>query len=856
MKNILAICCVMLVAIAQAQIISYPSLQSFEDPFVAGYNVNFLPNWWGNYVAADTMGQYTGFAHTGTQSLFMIPQGEEFKIMAQARLDLKNVYNTYVDFWVATRKRGLPEDEKRIKLNVAISINGGVSFPYVIGVGTEEGFVNADTEFQKFTVVFPPATNNQSNVVLRFISKTGGGPHLQGILLIDDVSIAQAESDIFPPYLMGTEPTIDVLNMIKVPFSEPISAASLKLENLKFTWPVDEHTSSVVGEGPLPTVKQITQSADGYSIMLSISPALSVGETYNLEMYNLTDLNGNVAPLLSMDGLVYNVPLPGSLVFSEILFNDPSEVNPKEKLQYIELYNPTSEVVPLGGLRIKGAIASHNLPNVKLKPGEYWVTTRNADAYYATFGKSAWEWKGSWIQYNSHTEGGEGEEAEVGDESEEGEWQSLYIETTNRHGGKLVDSIAFNFKDPRWSVLSKAGYSIEVCNYLSDKLNPANWSLSNDNRLQYNYNVNGTQYKIFATPGAGCYTSNVPVAYCTYSQGFYSSENGYICSSDELKLTSYDVMHNALPIQRQQLFGLNTTNRYFLLKGTDISSGAIYNMLPGGKTPAPIKYTGGATYSMPGTWSAVPLNKLTGKIENVLLSQTISLYFNMSLTIGSYSLANFTLKPVILTAKSADCGNSIAVPEQYEYVKISQKVIDYLAANYADGAKVVNLYKLANRILGGDPALVSFASTGKPTYKLFSASEVASAVELINTIFEECRIYIPDNRLLTVATLRSSEAETYLSDELDNEYVQSVQIYPNPFAGQTSIRIASPVDTYATLQIFTVEGVELARLFEGELAANEPQNITFTPVLSQSGLYVYRFTTGSFVKTGKIQVVK
>ncbi len=844
MKNILTVFCLLLAGVTQAQLNTYPALQSFEEPFVTGYNVNFLPAWWGNYMVADTMGQYSGFAKSGSYSLYMIPEGEEFKTIVQVKLDLTNAYNSYVEFWVAGRKRGTAEDEKRVKLNVAISLNGGLTFPYVKGFGPHEGFINADTEFQKFTFVFPPATNNQRNVVLRFISKSGGGPHKPGMLLLDDISIAQSPQDIFPPYIMGDELSITALDFLKIPFSEPVSDAALDTKNYQFLFPEDEHSSSATGEGPLPKVIGVTRSADGYSVTLKLSPALSVGESYDLEMKNLSDLNGNTAPLLSIDGIVYNVPAPGSLVFSEILFNDPSSVNPKQKLQYVEIYNPTSEVVPLGGLRVKGAIAAHDLPNVKLKPGEYWVMTRNAASYYATFGKSAWEWKGSWIEYESH----EGEPATA---------QSLYIQSTNRHGGKLVDSIGFNFSDPRWSDLNKPGYSIEICNPYSDKLNPSSWSLSNNNRLPYTYSINGNQYEVYATPAEGCYLSpKEMVSYCTYSQGFYSSENGFICSPDELKFTSFDIMRSALPTHRQQIFGLNTTNRYFLLTGTDIYSGAIFKMLPGGKAPAPLKYAGGSTYSIPGTWNAVPLNKVTGKIENVLLSQTIALYFNMSLEIGSYSLANFMLKPVIITAKSADCGSLIVEPPQYEYVMISQKVIEYLVSNYADGAKVVNLYKLANRILGGDPALVSFSSAGKPTYKLFSASEVATAVELINTIFEECRIYIPDNRLLSVARQRTSEAETYLSDELDNEYVQSVQIFPNPFVSQTSIRISSPVDTYATLQIFTVEGLELARLFDGKLSANEPQDILFTPASSQSGLFVYRFTTGAFVKTGKIQVVK
>jgi hypothetical protein len=849
MKILLTLAAFLFAGSMQAQVNTYPYLQSFETPFEDGKNIYFIPNWWGNYVALDTMGQYDAFAHSGSHSLYMLPEGEEFKTMAQVKLDLTHATNSYAEFWVASRRNGSPEDQKRVKLNVAISIDGGVTFPYVLGFGPHEGFQNADTEFEKFTFVFPPSTNNQPNVVLRFIGKSGGGPHLPGMLLIDDVAIAQAATDTFPPYIMGAELSISVVNSLKIPFSEPLLQESASMpEHYKFTWPVEEDGTPIIGDGPLPMVSNIALSSNGYEVTLTLDPPLSVGETYALEMYDLADLNGNVAELLLVDGIVYNVPPPGSLVFSEVLFADPSGTYPKGKLQYVELYNPTTDIVPLGGLRIKGSIAAHDLPNIKLNPGEYWVATRNAESYYATFGKAAWEWKGSWIEY----------EAEEGESLEP---QTLYIQTTNRHSGVLVDSIGFDFSDPTWSALNKPGYSIEVCNNLSDNLDPANWSLANDNRDPYLYLAEGQQYNIFATPGTGCLLAEQAEYYCTYGQGFYGNVGGSICSIDGSGSTPLQTMQSVLPVGQQKIFGLVATNRYFILKGTDIANGYIFNMLPAGKAPAPLKSVGASTYSSLSSWGAVPLskNKSTyGKIENNLLGQAITLYFNLMLNESSsrnFSLATFELEPVIVTAKSSDCGSSAIEPLQNQYVTIPQKLIDYLNNNYASGATVGNLFELANRLLGGDPVLVQFNQYGKPSYLGITASEVSDAVEAINTIFNECRVFVPGKNMLGTAALRTSsinaeeESEEYFFDE-------AVHIYPNPFADQTTIEFTVPVDTYVVLQVYTLTGTKVETLFEGEVKANEVQRVNFAPPGNPSGFYLYRLSTGRVVKVGKILSVK
>ncbi|MCU0358221.1 MAG: hypothetical protein MUE95_11640 [Cyclobacteriaceae bacterium] len=59
MRTLLLLACALLSGGLYAQINSFPYSQSFESAFTTGHRTEFLPNWWGNYVVTDTMGQYT-----------------------------------------------------------------------------------------------------------------------------------------------------------------------------------------------------------------------------------------------------------------------------------------------------------------------------------------------------------------------------------------------------------------------------------------------------------------------------------------------------------------------------------------------------------------------------------------------------------------------------------------------------------------------------------------------------------------------------------------------------------------------------------------------------------------------------
>jgi hypothetical protein len=87
-------------------------------------------------------------------------------------------------------------------------------------------------------------------------------------------------------------------------------------------------------------------------------------------------------------------------------------------------------------------------------------------------------------------------------------------------------------------------------------------------------------------------------------------------------------------------------------------------------------------------------------------------------------------------------------------------------------------------------------------------------------------------------------------------YNVTVTTFPNPFTDKVELEFTSEVSTWAVLQVYTLNGVMIETLFEGQLQANEPKRSTFIPSGIPAGFYVYRLSTGTIVKHGKMLLTK
>jgi hypothetical protein len=100
-----------------------------------------------------------------------------------------------------------------------------------------------------------------------------------------------------------------------------------------------------------------------------------------------------------------------------------------------------------------------------------------------------------------------------------------------------------------------------------------------------------------------------------------------------------------------------------------------------------------------------------------------------------------------------------------------------------------------------------------------------------------------------------------------NEYVTSVnkvemkknfdlgQNYPNPFNPTTMIRYQLPVSSLVSLRVYNLLGQEVATLFEG-IGPPGTYEATFDGSKLAGGVYLYRLTTGDFMETKKLILVR
>jgi hypothetical protein len=283
---------------------------------------------------------------------------------------------------------------------------------------------------------------------------------------------------------------------------------------------------------------------------------------------------------------------------------------------------------------------------------------------------------------------------------------------------------------------------------------------------------------------------------CTYSQGFYGNATGTACYNNSgTTVSSYQLMLNAFGNTTSKVFGSISNRRFFTLYKTDISSKNIYKMLPGtGNSQAiavdNISPYDGAYYSDPSTWYLVPVQSAgsqKGRISNLLLSQTITLWFNLQTgsTLGAISLNMDTL----VTTGQTSCGSGILYGSPAKY-GLPHNVVTYLNGGNGYSADVRGLFQLANDVLGGITTNIS-------------ASEVQTAVAVINNAFDGCRVLtgmIPYAQPLVQATVVKENKIAAQTGQL------LVNAYPNPYYKDFSLDIVSPLTGMATIEFFTSSG--------------------------------------------------
>ena len=326
---------------------------------------------------------------------------------------------------------------------------------------------------------------------------------------------------------------------------------------------------------------------------------------------------------------------------------------------------------------------------------------------------------------------------------------------------------------------------------------------------------------------------------CTERQGFYGVPHAMGCYNNTSIASNTQIMLNAFGTDASVVFGNVANRRFFTLFKTDITNNNIIKMLPGAHPGKPIAIDNvlpydGAYYDDPSTWSLVPIQPTgtsKGTINNLLLAQAITLWFNLrtSSTLGTISLAEDTL----ITSAQTSCGSNIATGTPSKF-GILHSIILYLNGGNGYTNDVNGLFQLANDVLGAANTSVT-------------ASSVQQAVTSINLAFEGCRILVGT----IPAAITQKKSVEIRSTELPGQNFISIRANPNPSNINFSVTIlSSDLIDRVTLTVTDFYG----RIIEERIIrANSSLEIGER---YSSGVYIVRATQGNLKHQLKLVKMK
>lgn len=227
MKSILILLFVLSTNILLSQVNSFPYTESFEQSFITGSNIDFIPNWSANTIATRNRIFAGSTPRTGEQSLNMIPTSS-FKGTIEVSLDLSKISNPLVSFYAYSKKNGSSSSSRPVLLSLATSLDGGSTFSNSVSIGDETTFPNNDsTTYSRYTYELPSDASGKQHVIVKLVAERGDGSGSSAELVIDDFSV---ESQILPLELISAEATTN--QVVALIFNQPISQASAeRLEN-------------------------------------------------------------------------------------------------------------------------------------------------------------------------------------------------------------------------------------------------------------------------------------------------------------------------------------------------------------------------------------------------------------------------------------------------------------------------------------------------------------------------------------------------------------------------------------------------------------------------------------------------
>ena len=315
-----------------------------------------------------------------------------------------------------------------------------------------------------------------------------------------------------------------------------------------------------------------------------------------------------------------------------------------------------------------------------------------------------------------------------------------------------------------------------------------------------------TTYTVTVTDGNKCTAKDdhtISVKNCGFTmalgQGFYGTTNGTKCIAGQSGKTAAQIISDAFSNKGSDM-KLGSTGKSFTATASQVAN--LVAIMPGGGTPATLagNYT-------PGN---VPLKN--GRINNVLLSQTITMWININ-------IKGNNLGTVVL--------NTVAgVP-----ANVSSRVTN-----------VVDLVDKASAALGGNiPTGMTLADINNALNAVVVAFDTQTAAS------EACSYINPSATRIPVSAVEEATINPALTAS-----AISVKAYPNPYSDKIIFNINPKQTGKASLVLYNILGQKVVNVFEGEVKANTTQTIEYAVPSAQRSNLIFVFKNGTTTTTGKL----
>ncbi|WP_226391258.1 lamin tail domain-containing protein [Penaeicola halotolerans] len=279
-----------------AQINSYPYTQTFEDTFITGDSINFLPSWWGNTVGtSNRIFRAANEGREGSAALAAQTIGT-FNANIQISTDLSSLVIPRVTFWAKTNQNGTATSTRGVIVTASIWVDGVEVSNQLIGDATV--FPNANTPYSQYEINLPPEAMGSPDVMISLLIEYGDGTGSAARFFMDDFTI----DDAFEP-LAITKIQVLSENSLAVVFNKAITETSASNPaNYTFTDGVSCDLATWFVDRPDSVILQTS----GFAF-----------QTYDL----------SISDIEAQDGEILTSMLNGSFELQELLIENVEQVD-------------------------------------------------------------------------------------------------------------------------------------------------------------------------------------------------------------------------------------------------------------------------------------------------------------------------------------------------------------------------------------------------------------------------------------------------------------------------------------------------------------------------------------------------